>query len=314
MQSFLMGRLMGPFLFVHRLGLKLGIQLIPDHYYSSIANIDKLRKTRTVWAKKSELPGISYNLEEQARNLRVICAPFKNEYIGNRNYREAVSTHFGPGFGYIEAQALHSVIRHYKPRRIVEVGSGVSTFCSLKATEINEKETNQESSIVCIEPYPSEKLKALKGVQIIQKEVQTIPYEVFTELAEGDILFVDSSHTVKPASDVNYIILEVLPRLNSGVVVHFHDIFLPYDYQRDLLTSYFQWCETSLLRAFLIDNERVRIVFCLSSLHYNKQATLKEVFPEYKPQQDTDGLTYGIYPPFSNIDEHFPASLYLQFV
>lgn len=309
-----MNKLRRPFLTVHRMGLRLGIQLVPDHYYSSVANIDKLRKTWKVWAKKSELPGISINLEEQVKNLKTICGPFKNEYVGNRNFREAVSRHFGPGFGYIEAQALHCVIRHYKPRKIVEVGSGVSTFCSLKATEINKKENGQDSEIICIEPYPSKGLRALKGIQIIQKEVQTLPYEVFTELKERDVLFIDSSHAVKPASDVNYLILEVLPRLHRGVIVHFHDIFLPYDHQRDVLTNYFQWSETSLLRAFLINNSRVKIVFCLSLLHYDRQTSLKEVFPEYRPQRDSNGLTYGIYEPFEETADHFPASLYLQFL
>lgn len=222
--------------------------------------------------------------------------------------------HFGPGFGYIEAQALHSVIRYFKPRKIVEVGSGVSTFCSLNATQVNKKENNLDSEITCIEPHPSENLRILKGVQIIQKEVQTIPYNVFTDLQENDLLFVDSSHTVKPGSDVNYIILEILPRLNRGVVVHFHDIYLPYDYQRDILTNFFQWCETSLLRAFLVNNDKVKIVFCLSGLHYDYPAVLKEVFPEYRPQHDIEGLTYGIYEPFKVIEEHFPASIYLQFL
>jgi predicted O-methyltransferase YrrM len=305
---------MRPFLEVHRLGLRLGVQIIPDHYYSSVANIDKMRKTREVWAKRSQLPGISFDLENQVENLKNICAPFRNEYIGNHVYREAVEKRFGPGFGYIEAQALHSVIRYFKPRRIIEIGSGVSTFCSLKATQINKKETNADSEIVCIEPHPSESLRALQGVQIIQEEVQTLPCEIFTDLQERDLLFVDSSHTVKPGSDVNYIILEVLPRLHQGVIVHFHDVFLPYDYQRDILTSYFQWCETSLLRAFLINNSKVKIVFCLSGLHYDYPAILKEVFPEYQPQQDIDGLTYGIYDSFKTIKEHFPASTYLQFL
>ena len=303
------------FLYVHRLGLKLGIQLIPNHYYSPVANIDKLRKTKDFWAIKSELPGILYDLEEQAINLRTICTPFKKEYIENSNYLDAVANHFGPGFGYIEAQALHCMIRYYKPRKIVEVGSGVSTFCSLKAMEINKKETNQKSSITAIEPNPSENLKKLKGIQIIQKEVQLVPHTVFTELESGDILFIDSSHTVKPGSDVNYLILEILPRLKSGVIVHFHDIFLPYDYQREILTSFFQWSETSLLRAFLINNDKVRIVFCLSCLHYDKQVTLRDIFPKYTPQKDIDGLSYGLYPPFlplNNINDHFPSSIYLQ--
>jgi len=137
-----------------------------------------------------------------------------------------------------------------------------------------------------------------------------VPFEVFKELGDKDLLFIDSSHTVKPGGDVNYLILEVLPRLEK-VIVHFHDIFLPYDYQRSILQTFFHWTETSLLRAFLIWNEKVRIIFCLSQLHYDYRA-LKEVFPEYNPQLDKDGIRDEKYKPFENPKEHFPSSIYIQ--
>ena len=308
-----MRKLRIPFLFIHRLALKFGIQLVPDHYYSSLSNMNKLRGSKAIWAKKSQLPGVAYDLEEQVKTLHVISSSFKKEYAGNYVFLEGQRRHFGLGFGYIDAQALHCIIRHYKPKRIVEVGSGVSTYCSVKALELNRKETKQQSSMTCIEPYPSEMLRCLQGVQIIPQEVQTVPMQVFLNLEAGDLLFIDSSHTVKPGSDVNYLILEVLPRLKPGVIVHFHDIFLPFDYQRDLLTNYFQRCETSLLRAYLIDNHKTKILFCLSGLHYDRKAALKEVFPEYKPQKDLNGLTDGFYPPFHDEgQEHFPSSIYLQ--
>lgn len=297
---------------VHKLGIRFRIHVLPVHYYSPVPNILELQRTRDVWARKSELPGVSVSLDEQAANLEVICMPYQSEYTGNEFYREAVSNHFGPGFGYIEAQALHGVIRHYKPKRIVEIGSGVSTYCMLKASEINAKETGQASKIASIEPYPSSKLKTLPGIELKRTKVQNVPFEVFTELGENDLLFIDSSHTVKAGSDVNFLILEVLPRLRRGVIVHFHDIFLPYDYQRDVSRTFLHWAETSLLRAFLIFNEKVRIVVCLSHLHYERQDVLREVFPEYNPQADADGLSNEKYKPFDPIPEHFPSSTYLQ--
>lgn len=311
MRHALMRKLRLPFLYIHKLALRFGLQVIPDHYYSSIANMNKLRNNRAIWAKKSMLPGINYNLEEQVDLLRSVCAPYRSEYIGNRHYIEGQINNFGLGYSFIDAQALHCVIRHYKPKRVIEVGSGVSTYCTLKALEQNNTETGQQASMICIEPYPSTKLKQLP-LQIIAKEVQTVPFEVFTQLQSGDVLFIDSSHTVKPGSDVNYLILEVLPRLNPGVIVHFHDIFLPYDYQRDVLTNFFQRSETSLLHAYLAGNRNIKMLFCLSGLHYEKTGELKQVFPEYNPQKDNDGLTTDIYPPFSEEKEHFPSSTYLQ--
>jgi predicted O-methyltransferase YrrM len=297
---------------VHKLGIRFGIHILPVHYYSPVPDILELQRTRDVWARKSVLPGVSVNLDAQAANLQFICLAYQSEYAGNKFYKEAVSNHFGPGYGYIEAQALHSFIRHYKPKRIVEVGSGVSTYCMLKASEINAKETGQTSKIVSIEPYPSSKLRTLPGIELITHKVQNVPFEVFTKLGENDLLFIDSSHTVKAGSDVNYLILEVLPRLRKGVIVHFHDIYLPYDYQRNVSRTFLHWAETSLLRAFLIFNEKVKIIACLSHLHYERQDVLREVFPEYNPQADVNGLSSEKYKPFDQIPKHFPSSTYLQ--
>ncbi len=144
----------------------------------------------------------------------------------------------------------------------------------------------------------------------MKDRVQSIPVSKFEELTSGDLLFIDSSHTVRPGGDVNYLILEVLPRLSKGVFVHFHDIFLPYDYPRNVLNSYFQWMETSLLRAFLINNHKVRILFCLSHLHYDRQDSLKDVFPDYNPAPDENGLE--IDDKTDPDKQHFPASIYLE--
>jgi predicted O-methyltransferase YrrM len=293
-----------------KLASRAGVYLLPAHYYVPLANVHQLEKTKPVWAKKSDLPGVLSDLDEQAENLRRICLPFQNEYAGNHTYRDAVERHFGPGYGYIEAQALHGVIRHFRPSQVIEVGSGISTYCMLKALERNQQQTGRAFRLTCVEPYPSEPLRALGQAELIQQPVQTVPFEKFQELAPGDLLFIDSSHAVRPGSDVNYLILEVLPRLAPGVVVHFHDIYLPYDYPRDVLRTYFQWMETSLLRAYLIHNSHARMVFCLSQLHYDRQEALKEVFPEYVAAPDENGLEIASEANGSNT--HFPASIYIE--
>lgn len=288
-----------------RLAARAGVYVLPAHYYVPLANLHQLEKTRPLWARKSELPGIATSLDEQAAELERICMPYQLEYAGNHAYREAVEQRFGPGYGYIEAQALHAVVRHYKPKRIIEVGSGVSTWCMLQALEQNERETGESFELTCIEPYPYAPLRALERVGLIDSPVQSVPFDVFAQLGAGDLLFIDSSHAVRPGGDVNFLILEVLPRLAPGVIVHVHDIYLPYDYPRDVLRSYFQWMETSLLRAFLINNSRARIVFCLSQLHYDRANVLQRVFPEYVPARDEDGLQV-------DATGHFPASIYVE--
>ncbi len=293
---------------IYKIGLKLGFVIIPKHYYSAFADLDYLKATKETWQKPSNLVGIDANIEKQFENLANTLEGFQNEYAGNPFYKEGVEKHYGPGFGYIEAQALHAFIRKNKPKRIIEVGSGVSTFCSIKACELNQN----EAEIICIEPYPSDTLKKEKLVKVIQKPVQQVELSFFEQLQAGDLLFIDSSHTVKPGSDVNFVILEILPRLKKGVFVHFHDIYFPFDYQRDIMTNFFQWQETSLLRAYLTDNYRVIILFSLSMLHYQKKNDLKNIFPEYNPQPDDFGFFAGKQKPFESLQKHFPSSIYLK--
>lgn len=297
---------------LHKIGLRFGVQILPAHYYSPVPNILELKETIDVWAHPSTLPGVNVDLDEQGRTLKSVCLPFLGEYSGNRIYRDATSKGSGPGYGYIEAQCLHAVLRFFKPRRVVEVGSGVSTWCAMAALKSNSNGSGTPARLISIEPHPSDRLKALREVELIEQEVQRVPFDVFTDLQKGDLLFIDSSHTVKPGGDVNFLILEVLPRLKPGVIVHFHDIYLPYDYPRDTLRTYLHGMETSLLRAFLISNSRVKILFCLSHLHYERSEVLQEVFPEYVRQGDERGLQSEEFKPFQAIEQHFPSSIYLE--
>ena len=300
--------------FIYKTFSRIGIHVLPVHYYSSIPDILELEENKEIWAYKSELPGLGVNLDEQIENLKRICLPVQSEYKGNESYNYAVKNAFGPGYVYIEAQALHAVIRHYKPGRVIEVGSGVSTWCMLEAAKLNKEEMGQETSITCIEPYPSAQLKKLNEINLIEEKVQSVAFdEAFSDLGENDFLFIDSSHTVKPGSDVNWLILEILPRLNPGVIVHFHDIYLPFDYSPTVLKTFFHWMETSMLRAYLAQNERAKCIFCQSHIHAERQDVLKDVFPEYNPCEMENGIFSDKYGSFENpSDEHFPSSIYIQ--
>jgi len=294
---------------VRRVAEHAGVHVLPVHYYSPVPSLRELRRTRATWARKSELPGIETSLEAQERSLRAVVAPFAAEYAGNAAFRHATAREFGPGYGYVEAQALHGVVRHFRPRRVVEVGSGVSTSCITAALAFNEREGAPPCRVTCVEPAPSPALRTLRGVEILAAPVQTAPMELFRELGERDLLFIDSTHTVKPGGDVNHLILEVLPRLRPGVVVHLHDIYLPYDHQPDATDALFHWTETSLLRAFLIGNARARILFCLSQLHHERPDALRAVFPEYRPRPLPDGLAAGGR---GESELHFPSSIYIE--
>jgi predicted O-methyltransferase YrrM len=297
---------------LHKLGVRCGVYFLPAHFYSETPNVLELERDKPFWARKSELPGISVDLNQQEQNLREACIPYRQEYAGNPSYVEALARGFGPGYAYVEAQALYAMVRFLKPKTIIEVGSGVSTFCMLAAARANHSETGRMASMTCIDPFPCAKVRQLKAIALLAEKVQAVPVEKFESLGPSDLLFIDSTHTVKPASDVNFLILEVLPRLRSRVVVHFHDIHLPYDYQPDVLTTFYHWAETSLLRAFLINNSRAKIRFCLSQLHHERGDTLKQIFPEYSPERFVDGLVEKSQGPLSQSRNHFPTSTYID--
>jgi len=295
---------------MHRLGLRLGLSVLPQHHYTCVPDVLALERTQPIWARRTHLIGVDANLDRQTSRLREVCLPFEPEYRGNATFRRACELACGPGFGYVEAQALHAVVRHFKPATIVEVGAGVSTYCMVEAVRRNQSESGRACNLVSIEPYPSSWLRQAP-VKLVARPVQEVPLETFEALGPNDLLFIDSSHAVKTGSDTNFLVLEVLPRLKPGVVVHFHDIYLPYDYPRDTLTSFFHAQETALLHAFLIGNRDARILFCLSQLHYERPELLKTAFPEYRPRPGPDGLDPA---GFAARDPggHFPSSTYLE--
>lgn len=287
---------------LHRGAERLGLHILPVHYYSPIPVRHELARTREVWARPSDLPGLAWDLERQLDSLRRVVAASADERDGFEAFERATRDDFGPGFGPIEARVLYSVVRTARSRHVVEVGAGVSTAVILSALK-----RNGSGVITCIDPHPHSALRHLP-VTLVQAPVQAVPLETFTVLQENDVLFIDSTHAVRVGGDVNYIVLEILPRLSSGVLVHFHDIFLPYDYSPSFLESLWSWTETSLVRAYLVGNESVRVLFCLSALHHARAAALASIIPDYRPRMMRDGLNST--PEETNT--HFPASLWLQ--
>jgi hypothetical protein len=141
-----------------KLGIRLGVHILPAHYYAPAPNIIELERTVDLWAKPSAMSGVHIDLDEQIDNLRRVCAPFQQEFRGNPYYKHAVNQPFRSGrsrfFGYIEAEVLHAVIRHYKPARLIEIGGGVPSYCTSQAISMNRRDTGVNGHITCIEPDP----------------------------------------------------------------------------------------------------------------------------------------------------------------
>jgi Methyltransferase domain len=255
-----------------------GFHVTPVHFYQPIPNTQKLPET--VWDRPSKLVGIDMNESMQLDLLRKHFPRFRNEYEQFPTTPTEGSGHFYLNnhlFDGTDALVAYCMVRHFQPRLIIEIGGGFST---LLLTEAVAK--NSTSALICIEPFPQEFLK--QGFpelhRLIEKKVEDIELEFFSELHSGDVLFIDSSHTVKIGGDVNYLFLEVLPRLEPGVIVHIHDIFLPFEYRRDWVLDEFRfWTEQYLLQAFLTFNSEFEVLMANSYLAHGYLEDLKAAFP-----------------------------------
>jgi hypothetical protein len=284
---------------------RLGVRLQPVHYYSEVPDRRSLRADRSSWARPVVLTGVDWDLDEQLAWLAKVCGPYVHEVEGLDQWR-SLGTDRGPGYGPIESQVLHSVVRSLAPARIVEVGSGVSTVISRWAADRNAADARNATEITCIEPFPREALLALPGVDVVTRPAQEVDAALFERLESGDLLFIDSTHALRTGSELARLYLEVLPRLAPGVVVHIHDIVLPYLFMPDVLDSVFDWQETTLLAALLTGNDGFRVLAAQAALHHERPAELERILPDYRPRATRDGLYVA------GADAgHYPSSIWL---
>jgi hypothetical protein len=253
------------------------VHLTPVHFYSPVPDTRALPDA--LWQRVSDLPGIDMNDAGQLDLLRAFRR-FQAEYdaFPHEPVDPPYAFHFANTmFSGTDALALYGMVRHVKPARILEVGSGFSTRISAQALV-----ANGAGELTCIEPFPDDTLRnGFPGLTaLIASPVQAVPLDVFGQLQAGDILFIDSSHVVKCGSDVNWLYLDVLPRIAPGVYVHLHDIFLPREYPEDWLRHKFLfWSEQYLLQAFLAFNAAFEVVFANAYLAETHLDELKAAFP-----------------------------------
>ena len=236
----------------------------PGHFYSvipSFAAREQYLKAYSDLIAQRSLPGIvsdevawQEHLDRMTALARDIPFP-RHKKEGARYFFENPAYSFGDGV------SLYRMLVDTKPGKIVEVGSGYSSALMLDAMDLIP---GFRAEITFIEPYPELLYSLLSKSDpsrstVIASGVQSVPLDVFTRLGRGDILFIDSTHVSKLASDVNYLYFEVLRRLALGVVVHVHDIFWPFDYPPEWIAKGRAWNEAYILRAILTDSKRYRI-------------------------------------------------------
>jgi len=236
----------------------------PGHYHSPIADLRQVREdAQRAFARDSRtLPGIDLREDEQLELLEEFATyypqvPWKDEAVPGLRY------HFGNSW-YEQSDAifLYSMIRHANPSRIVEIGSGFSSAVTL---DTNERFFGGSIKCSFIEPHPDRLLALLteddrSHVDLIKERLERVDLDIFRGLEAGDILFIDSSHVAKVGSDVNHLFFELLPILAVGVYIHIHDVFYPFEYPEEWVMRGFALNEDYMLRAFLMFNEKFRVV------------------------------------------------------
>ncbi len=256
---------------------KVGILPIRRHYYEPLPDPSAFRRPLDV---ERSLPGIDWNIEGQLQFMNSLhYAGELNDLCGPRSSLTDFRLENG-SFESGDAEYLYQLIRARKPRRFFEIGSGHSTLIARRAIARNAEEPGgHPCKHLCIEPFEAPWLEQT-GVQVIRSRVEDVDSGLFRELEENDVLFIDSSHVIRPQGDVLVEYLEILPSLRRGVIVHVHDVFSPRDYLKEwVVDRMWLWNEQYLLEAFLTGNRSWRILGALNLLHHHHFEELSRVCP-----------------------------------
>lgn len=303
----------------------LGVSVTPSHFYFPVPSLKSFQGKD--WAARRACDGIDFALPEQVRRLETEFMPYVAECQfretppapvhsnGNGNGHYKKEFHFNNGFfERVDAEIAYSFVRRYKPKRIIEVGSGNTTLVLAAALQRNIAE-GHPAELTSIEPYPQPFLRAgFPGLtQLIQKPVQQVPLEVFQQLEANDILFIDSSHVVSMDSDVLYEILKILPNLAPGVVIHFHDIFTPLDYpEKFVMTNLCFWAEQYMLESFLAFNSAFRVLWAGSAMREFHPDALRQAFPLWEGSFERMPTELKVFAPSLDGKNVWPCSFWIQ--
>jgi hypothetical protein len=289
---------------VHAVFARFGFNVVKRaDYYSTLPVLSDIEKTRDRWDRPSALAGLEIDVPTMQKRLALLADQWEEEFREvTGDYLANTRRGFGPGYPEFDARTLYYFLREHKPRRYLEVGSGLSTYYASLAARQNA-EAGAPLQITCVEPYPFDALRTIPDFQLVEGFVQDTPLDVFETLEAGDVLFIDSSHALKIDSDVAYLFLEVLPRVKPGVFVHIHDVHFPFNGPFPADTWLFgerwpvYWNEAMVVQTFLAFNSSFEVLLSVPIIRHHDEAFLRERFADYVPLAD---------------DPNPPSSLWLQ--
>jgi Methyltransferase domain len=263
-----------------------------DHHYSPVPDVRKFTaepaRSRIWPSAPKETPGIDWRPDAQVRLLSAELGVqeairFPDGPTGDPTEYHTANRFFSP----LDAWVLQAMLRHFRPRRMIEVGCGWS---SLVTARVNREHLGAAMEFTCIEPHPPEFLAdGVKGIsRIIDRPVEELPVDRFGGLGANDVLFIDTTHTVKTGGDVNYLFHEVVPTLAAGVIVHIHDVFLPWDYPEEWVLAGRAWNEQYLVQSFLAFNWEFEILLGVAWMSHSRPDVFAEVVPGF-PESTPNG-------------------------
>lgn len=261
---------------------KCGLHILPVHYYSPIPDTRTLKNTPDPLFDQH----LSYNTEHAWDTLNAFQSSYRSkfeEFAQRRAPLDKAFTFHGSPYHPGEAEILYAMVHANQPKQIIEIGCGYTTLIIAEALA-DARADNPEYSChySCVEPYRPDYLSdpPPEVTEFLDAPIQSLTPERIAQLEPGDILFIDSTHVVCAQSDVVHEILRLLPALNPGVLIHVHDIFLPFDYPPKWLNeSRFFWTEQYLLYAYLLSNSNIEIVLPLHNLYRQDTEQMNKLFP-----------------------------------
>lgn len=267
---------------------RLGFHVTLNHFYQPVPDTSTL--PRNIGERQSALVGIDLREQMQLDLLAKFSKQYQAEHglFPRRPTDKSYQYYLENGlFGPVDAEILYCMIRRWKPRRVLEVGSGYSTCLAAQALLANQEETGELGELIAIEPYPRRFLvNGFPGfTRLVVSKVQDVPLNEFAMLNENDILSIDSSHILKTGSDVQYEYMEILPRLNRGVIVQIHDICLPYEYpDKFIFRDRLFFNEQYVLQAFLTGNHDFEVMWASLFMHRRHSDQVRAAFASYDPK------------------------------
>ncbi len=266
-------------------------------YYQPLRPVAELERHAARWFRPSALAGLEIDLPAMELELEKLVTAHLAEYQELPSYDENRRRMYGPGFTRVDALVLFLMLRHHRPARYVEVGSGLSTCYAWHAAQRNSA-AGRPMRMKVVDPFVGRGVRELAGVEVVAREAQDVPVRELADLAAGDVLFIDSTHIVRIDGEVPYLVLEVLPALRPGVLVHIHDVHFPYNVPVDpgayVLDR--RWpmlfTEAMLVQAYLAFNPRLEIVMSTPLLRHHREAALHRLIPGYQPLDPADFDTH----------------------